>query len=123
MRKFRRLVLGLVLVSLAGVSWGEEPNTVYYCTTDDMALWTEGKIKRAEKLKQERFLVKTTLKNVQLGEPFNERLACKSLICDTDCCDVEASNDGYFFHLTKASMTFNLVIPDFMVRVGRCETF
>ena len=38
MRNFRSLVLGLVLVSLAGVSWGEE-DLVFYCVEEyDMSV-------------------------------------------------------------------------------------
>ena len=119
----KHLTLLTLLAFAAPFGWGEEQNTVWYCTTDDMAGWYDGKIVRLEKIEQERFLVKTKLQSVELGEPFNEQLACRKTLCDTDCCDVEASNRTHHFNLEKDSKTFHLVQPNGSVRVGRCEKF
>ena len=117
------LTLLALMIITAPFGWGEEQNTVWYCTTDDMAGWYDGKIVRLDKLEQERFLVKTKLKSVELGEPFNEQLACIKTLCDTNCCDVEASNRFSHFNLEKDGKTFHLVQPNGSVRVGRCEKF
>ena len=42
MRNFRRLVLGVVLVSTAGVSWGEETATTFFCEAKSRAQSKEG---------------------------------------------------------------------------------
>ena len=89
-----------------------------------MAVWFDDDDDiRQVKTHQERFIVKTKIKSVELGEPFNEKLSCTGPVCDTDCCNVSANNAFTHFNFTKKSRTFNLVsLPD-SVRVGSCETF
>ena len=119
----KKCIAGLLLLAFAFPSFAEDDqHTVWYCTTEDMAVWFDDDIRRV-KTHQERFIVKTKIKSVELGEPFNEKLSCTGPVCDTDCCNVSASNAFTHFNFTRKSMTFNLVsLPD-SVRVGSCETF